>query len=145
MFYKDLCDSLFISLIHSVILLFRIIKTPSHPNHKNKRNFDTIFIALYVSCDTCHMSHVPCLVSGVTCHMSVVTSQVSHVTFNSQMARARKLFFKRKSSPLPTFHLSYVTCHVSHVKCHILFIYIFFYKVVKLLGGGSIINEADPV
>ena len=126
MFYKDLCDS--------VILLFRIIKTPSHPNHKNKRNFDTIFIALYVSCDTCHMSHVPCLVSGVTCHMSVVTCQVSHVTFNSQTARAKKLFFKRKSSPLPILHLSYVTCHVSHVKCHILFIYIFLQSCEAIRG-----------
>ena len=30
-----------------------------------------------------------------------------------------------------------VTCHVSHI--------IFFYKVVKLIGGGSVINKANPV
>ena len=36
--------------------------------------------------------------------------------------------------------MSRVTCHVSHV-----IIIIFFYKAVKLIGGGSVINGAYPV
>ena len=47
------------------------------------------------------------------------------------------------------FHVSHVTCHVSHVMCHmsiftIFFIFIF-YKVVKLFGGGSVIQPLQPV
>ena len=119
MFYKDLYDS--------VILLFRIIKTPSHPNHKSKINFDTMFIALYVSCDTFHMSHVTFLVSGVTCHMSVVTCQESHVTFNSQTARARELIFlKEKVHIFPPF-----TCYMSHVMCHMSHVIFFFFLHVE--------------
>ena len=45
-----------------------------------------------------------------------------------------------------TCHMSRVRYHVSHVTCHnIFFIYFFFYKVVKLIGGGSVINGAYPV
>ena len=48
-----------------------------------------------------------------------------------------------------TCHLSRVKCHVSHVTCHMLHvtchIFFFFYKVVKLIGGGSVINGAYPV
>ena len=36
-------------------------------------------------------------------------------------------------------HMSHVMCHVSHVKRDF-FIIIFFYKVMKLVGGGSVIN-----
>ena len=60
-----------------------------------------------------------------TCHVSHVMCQMSHVKC----------------------HVSHVTCHMSHVTCQmsiILFIY-FFYKVVKLFGGGSVINGAYPV
>ena len=51
-----------------------------------------------------------------------------------------------------TCHISHVTCHVSHVRCHM---YFFFYlllffvffsnKVVKIIGGGSVIHGAYPV
>ena len=40
-------------------------------------------------------------------------------------------------------HVSPVTCHVSHVICHMSHIF-FFYKLVKLVGGGSVINGANP-
>ena len=40
-----------------------------------------------------------------------------------------------------TCHVSHVMCHLSHVMCQIFF----FYKVVKLIGGGSVINGAYPV
>ena len=46
--------------------------------------------------------------------------------------------------------MSHVTCHVSHVTCHETLFFsssIFFlslYKVVKLVGGGSVINRATP-
>ena len=36
-------------------------------------------------------------------------------------------------------HVSHVTCHVSHVTCHNFFL-LFSDKVVKLIGGGSVIN-----
>ena len=44
--------------------------------------------------------------------------------------------------------VSGVTCQVSRVRClvsHIFFYFIFFYKVVGLVGGGSVINGAYPV
>ena len=45
-------------------------------------------------------------------------------------------------------HVSCVTCHVSRVTYHVSrFFIIFFFsdKVVKLIGGGSVINGAYPV
>ena len=62
----------------------------------------------------------------------------------------------REGSPYPTCHVSHVKCHMS-VMCHMssvtcqvshvfflssFFLNIFFYKVVKLVGGGSVINGA---
>ena len=38
------------------------------------------------------------------------------------------------------YHMSGVTCQVSHVTY-----FYFFYKVVELVGGGSVINGAYPV
>ena len=41
-------------------------------------------------------------------------------------------------------HVSHVTCHMSQVTCH--YFYLFFSdKVVKLVGGGSVINGAYHV
>ena len=40
-----------------------------------------------------------------------------------------------------TCHASDVTCQVSHVTYHVSHV-IFFDKVVKLIEGGSVINEA---
>ena len=34
--------------------------------------------------------------------------------------------------------MSHITCHVSGVTFHVLF---FFYKVVNLVGGGSVLNR----
>ena len=47
-------------------------------------------------------------------------------------------------------HVSHVTCHVSCVTCHMSHVTFFFSssfsdKVVKLIGGGSVINGAYPV
>ena len=41
-------------------------------------------------------------------------------------------------------HMTHDTYHVSFVTGHIIY-FISFYKVVDLVGGGSIINEANPV
>ena len=63
--------------------------------------------------------HVTCNVSRVTCQVSCVTCHVSHVM-----------------------------CHMSCVTCNIFCCYNFFFssdKVVKLVGGGSVINGAYPV
>ena len=63
-------------------------------------------------------------------------------TFTSQAVRAREVIFGEN------FHMSHVMCHMSHVKCHMshamcLFFYFpFFYKVLKLFIGGSVINGA---
>ena len=47
-----------------------------------------------------------------------------------------------------TCHMLHVTCHVSRVICHmshVIFIlfYLFFDKLEKLIGGGSVINGAN--
>ena len=39
--------------------------------------------------------------------------------------------------------MSRVTCHVSHVTCNVS-LFFFLDKVVKLIGGGSVINGAYP-
>ena len=41
-----------------------------------------------------------------------------------------------------TCHVSIVTCHMSHI--NLIFFFFFFDKVVKLIGGGSVINGAYP-
>ena len=40
--------------------------------------------------------------------------------------------------------VSGVICHLSGVRCHVSF-FVCFYKFVDLVGGGSVINGADPV
>ena len=65
---------------------------------------------------------------SLTCNLSCGTCNVSHVTI----------------------HLSPVICHMSPVTCRMLhaiffFLLFFFYKLVKLVGGGSVINMARPV
>ena len=47
-----------------------------------------------------------------------------------------------------TCHVSGVTFHVSRVWCQVSYFFLlllFFYKVVELVGGGSVINVAYPV
>ena len=43
-------------------------------------------------------------------------------------------------------NMSRVMCHVSHVTCHMshVFLFVFLDKVVKLIGGGSVINGPIP-
>ena len=36
--------------------------------------------------------------------------------------------------------MSYVRCYDSCVTCHMSYIFIFFHKVVELIGGGSVIS-----
>ena len=62
----------------------------------------------------------------------------------------------RECSPPTMCHMSRVICHVSCVRCQVSgvtcqvsdffnFKFLFFYKVVGLVGGGSVINGAYPV
>ena len=80
----------------------------------------------------------------------VVLSIPNHKSWGAELLR---------ECSLPTmFHMSRVICHlsgvicqVSRVRCHIsgvtsqVSLFLFFYKMVELFGGGSVINEADPV
>ena len=114
-----------------------------HHNSQTVRARELIFLENVhpTPCVMCHMSHVTCHVSGAAC-------QVSHVTSNCQTVRARELKFLESVPPPPpthkchmsrvTCHVTYVTCHMSCVSCHMYF----FYKVVELAGGGSVINWA---
>ena len=49
------------------------------------------------------------------------------------------------------YHMSLVMCHKSHVMCHMAGVrcqvtgVFIFYKVVRLVGGGSVMNGAYPV
>ena len=74
----------------------------------------------------------------------------------SQIVRSRKPTFWENFHPPPhdTCHMSramydmwHVTCYVWHVTCYLKPIIndFFFYKVVRLVGGGSVINRAYPV
>ena len=59
---------------------------------------------------------------------------------NRKIQRVESL---RECSPRTTCCMSPVMCHISHVTCqHIFFI---FYKVVKPVGGGSVINGVYTV
>ena len=64
----------------------------------------------------------------------------------------------RECSPPSTCHMSCVTCPVSRVTCHVsrvmchmsqFFYFILFFfcfeKVLKIIGGGSVINGAYPI
>ena len=89
-------------------------------------------------------------------NMSHVTS-LSSKYHKLQTRRARELRFLRECSPPTTCHMSHVACHMScvmchmsHVTCHVscvTFFILFFSsdKVVKLIGGGSVINGAYPI
>ena len=76
------------------------------------------------------------------------------VTKRAIMSRARELKFLENVHPPPpvtchmshgTCHVSRVTGHVSHVTCNFFSFFSEIYKVVKLVGGGSVINGAYPV
>ena len=41
--------------------------------------------------------------------------------------------------------VSGVRCQVSGVRCQVIFLDFFFYKLLELVGGGSVINGAYPV
>ena len=55
---------------------------------------------------------------------------------------------------ITSLRLSHFMCYLSHIKCHMshvtrpistFFFFSFFYKVVKIVGWGSVINWAYPV
>ena len=114
------------------LLIFETYITPK-PWELGTWNFDTIFTTPYVSSVTCQMTGVRCRVSHIRCHMS-------HVTHEPQ--RTNELPFWEKVHLLPL-----VICHflfVIHVMYHmsLIFIFFFFHKVWRLVGGGSLINRA---
>ena len=83
----------------------------------NHHKFSTVKAMNLKFLEKVHLpSTVTCQVSHVMCPMSCVTCHLSHVTC----------------------HLSHVTCHSSILFLFILFIY--FYKGLKLVDGGSVIN-----
>ena len=41
-------------------------------------------------------------------------------------------------------HMSYDICHMSHVMLFLVLFKVFFYKGMKLVGGGSVISGATP-
>ena len=120
---------------------------------------------------THQVSGVRCQVSGVTCYVyfflfSLESGWPSRwrgwyqlglprlvnrpgVAFTPEPYMLETWNFERIFTSL---HMSHVMCHMSHFKCHMshitghmtffLFIYLFFYKVVKLVDGGSVINRA---
>ena len=63
----------------------------------------------------------------------------------SQTVGGRGLKFWKKIHPPQhiTCHVSHVTCHVSPVTCHMSHFFLS-WKVVKLIGGGFVINKAYP-
>ena len=66
----------------------------------------------------------------------------------TQTVRATELIFWDNVHPPPfvTRQVSGVRCQVSGVSCQVSGVTcIFFYKVVELVGGGSVINGAYPV
>ena len=60
------------SIIHLVILFFRIFKILSIPNLKSWEaeilRECSLLTMCHMSCVTCHMSHVSCQISSVKCH-----------------------------------------------------------------------------
>ena len=77
-------------------------------------------------------------------HKSSFSSKSSkHLHFKTRRARAQKFRENVHSPPCVTCHVSHVTCHMSRVTCHMSLNY--FYKEVKLVARGYVINRAYPV
>ena len=83
-------------------------------------------------------------------------SSISSNHLLSKIIKARELFFLENNNLPLIIHVSYVTCHVSGVMCHMshvtypiscftCFFVVVFFKVLKLVDGGSVINGAYPV
>ena len=68
--------------------------------------------------------------------------KISSNHLHSQTIRARELtVWEKVHLPSP---VSCVTCQVSHVTCQLSYV-TKFDKVVRLVGGGSVINRAHPI
>jgi hypothetical protein len=93
-----------------------------------------------------------------TCLKSVCVTRSGQARYCSHRAGspgpiARRCMLVNVKSDLASHVTSHVTCHVSHVTCHVtrdtchmsLIFSSFLDKVVKLTGGGSVINGAYPV
>ena len=68
--------------------------------------------------------------------LSDLLGKISSKHHKSPTVRARELK-KKEEKKIKPHNMSYVTCHMSHVMCHMSN---YFYKVVKLIGWGSVIN-----
>ena len=86
-----------------------------------------------------------CLILSIS-ESSIV--KISSIHLHSQTVRARELISLEKLLLQPaTCHVPHVECHMSRVTCNVSFILfsLFSDKVVKLVGGGSVINGANPL
>ena len=71
--------------------------------------------------------------------------KISSEHLHSQIVRARELKIEKRF-PSPTCLVSHVMCHVSCIRCPVLRVTCnkVLDKVVKLVGGGYVINQATP-
>ena len=71
--------------------------------------------------------------------------EISSEHLHYQTVGARELdFWEKVRLPPPVMcNRSQVTCHMSHFTCHVSQFF-FVDKVVKLVGGGSLIHGATP-
>ena len=92
LFYKHLCHS----LIHWVILLFRIFKTLYIPNNKSwGADFLRECSPHYVSSVSYHVSGVRCHMTGVTCNIIILLFFFYHFIFLSDEARRWRVCYQR--------------------------------------------------
>ena len=63
---------------------------------------------------------------------------------NTVSPKELKLWENGHTSPRVTCHMSRFACHMSHFTCHIIF-FLLFFKLVELIDGGFVINQAYPV
>ena len=68
--------------------------------------------------------------------------KISSKHLHSLTVKPKKLKFLKEVHLLPTVmcQISCVKCHMSHVTCHVSLVMFFFDKLVKRVGGGSVIN-----
>ena len=77
--------------------------------------------------------------------LSIIITVTSHKSlFNHSQTQTWHFYivFTKPCVSCVLFHMSGVTCHLSHVTWHIFLL--LFYKLVELVGRGSVINGATP-
>ena len=85
-------------------------------------------------CDSQYLGFGGPWVSDVSALVKIIV-KISSTKPHCQTVRPRELTFLENLSCV-VYHMSPVTCHMSHSFS--------FDKVVKLAGGGSVINEVTP-